>query len=59
MEHKQIEFDDETIEALKRLGEAILAVRTRLLSEGYTIVDGKYVPPPTDGGRDALSTGLH
>lgn len=45
MQNKQIDFDDETIQALKKLGEAILVVRIRLLSEGYTIVDGKYVPP--------------
>ncbi len=38
-------FEDETIEALKELGNAFYAVRRRLISEGYVIQEGRYVRP--------------
>ncbi len=47
MEHEQ-HSNDGAVEALKELGEALYAVHKRLISEGYTYIDGKYVHPTKD-----------
>lgn len=43
--HTRLELDAETMAALRELGDAILVVRRRLLSEGYVIQNGRYVAP--------------
>lgn len=40
-----LELNEETMAALKELGEAIRVVHDRLIREGYTLVDGKWIPP--------------
>lgn len=35
---------EETLQALDALGEVLLRIRRRMLSEGFDIVDGKIVP---------------
>lgn len=46
--HTRLELDAQTMTALKKLGDAILVVRRRLLSEGYVIQEGRYVAPSKD-----------
>ena len=41
MVHEEKHFSDETIHSLGELGRVLLRIRKRLISEGYTIKDGK------------------
>lgn len=41
MVHKEKHFSDETIHSLGELGRVLGKIRKRLISEGYTIKDGK------------------
>ena len=41
MVHKEKHFSDETIHSLGELGRVLGRIRKRLISEGYTIKDGK------------------
>jgi hypothetical protein len=41
MVQKEKYFSDETIHSLGELGRVLLRIRKRLISEGYTIKDGK------------------
>ena len=38
-------FSQETVDSLYELGNVYAKIRARLLSEGYTIKDGKIIPP--------------
>ena len=38
-------FSKETIDSLRELGSVYARIRRRLLSEGYTIKDGKIIKP--------------
>jgi len=40
-------FSKETIDSLRELGSVYARIRRRLLSEGYTIKDGKIIKPKT------------
>lgn len=44
-------LDQETIAALKELGDALAAGHRSLISEGYVIKQGRYVAPNNDGRR--------
>lgn len=41
-------FNQETIQALQELGEIFRQVHRRLISEGYTFRDGKFIKPGSD-----------
>ncbi|OGZ06383.1 MAG: hypothetical protein A2942_01085 [Candidatus Lloydbacteria bacterium RIFCSPLOWO2_01_FULL_50_20] len=41
-------FSDDTIASLVELGEALRSVHDRLLSEGYTIINGEIIKPTTE-----------
>ncbi|MHB8724047.1 MAG: hypothetical protein ACYC9Z_01555 [Casimicrobiaceae bacterium] len=46
--HTPLVLDAETLVALKELGNALAAVRRRLISEGYVIQKGRYATPGKD-----------
>lgn len=39
-------FSDETIAALKELGEVLRGIHNRMISEGWIIKGGVFTPPP-------------
>jgi hypothetical protein len=39
-------LSDETIAALKELGEVFRGIHNRLMSEGWVLKEGKLIPPP-------------
>jgi hypothetical protein len=43
----RVRFTDETIESLLGLGEVLRAIHNRLVSEGFTIRNGKTLKKPT------------
>ncbi len=44
-ETPEVELSEETIQAMKELGEILRGIHNRLISEGYTIKDGKIYKP--------------
>jgi hypothetical protein len=57
--NKKYIFSDDTFAALKELGEVLRKIHNRLISEGYTIVEGKIYPPgvkPPENVPDSLES---
>ena len=47
MTNEEEALPEETLQALEALGEVLLSIRKRMLSEGFDVVDGKVVPIET------------
>lgn len=55
----QNQFNEETLAALKDLGQTLRAIHDRLIAEGYTIVDGVYVLPEKGSNLDSKFTTIY
>ncbi len=48
-------FGPETIQALQELGDVFRQIHRRLISEGYTIRDGKIIKPGADNTNNGAN----
>lgn len=43
--HGEFIFSDETVQSFEHLGNILRRIHARLISEGYSIIDGKLISP--------------